>query len=168
VGKLDPAETVVFWLGGQSPNGGLRANDVLPLQAANGSGEPKSYYTFDQARFTDNDGDGWNEYPVGYAKDTPFVYFDARSYVAYSSGFTITVGGEARGTAKPYTNPASGQNNTVQAGYMNPEGYQIVTAGQDGYFGVGGQGYPDGPYPLQDRDNITNFSDGRTLQDRVP
>jgi prepilin-type N-terminal cleavage/methylation domain-containing protein len=164
VGKLDPAETIVFWLGGQSSNGGLRANDVLPFQASGGSGEPKVYFSFDQARFTDNDGDGWYEYPVGYAQGTPFVYFDARSYDYYTTNpYSITAGGEARGTAKPYTDGTK---------YINPETYQIVTAGQDGYFSsVGDTGtyvYPLGPYGKEVRDNITNFSDGKTLQDKVP
>jgi prepilin-type N-terminal cleavage/methylation domain-containing protein len=169
VGTLDPAETLVFWLGGQSPNGGLRANDVMPLQLANGTGEAKVYFPFKQDTFTDNDGDGWYEYPVGYGMGTPFVYFDARSYVAYhQSGYAVSINSVAHGTAKPYTDPSSGQAATSQAGFINPQTYQIITAGQDGFFGTGGHPYPTGPYPPQERDNITNFSDGSTLQDKVP
>lgn len=164
VGTLDPAETLVFWLGGQSEtNGGLRANDVMPLQSAGGTGEAKVYFPFDQGRFTDNDGDGWREYPVSYGMGTPFVYFDSRSYAHYTgSGYAVSINSVAHGTAKPYTDAK------VTSAYVNPTTYQIITAGQDGFFGTGGHPYPDGPYPSQERDNITNFSDGSTLQDKVP
>ncbi len=158
---IDPAEALVFWLGGQSTNGGLKANDVMPLTGT----EPKKYFEFDQARFKDVDSDGWAEYAAPGCLDAPYVYFDARSYAAYSVAadqYAPTIDTIARGVAKPapVANPAGT--------YANPTTYQILAAGQDGNFGTGGLIYPDGPYTGGDRDNIANYSEGRTLQDSVP
>jgi prepilin-type N-terminal cleavage/methylation domain-containing protein len=161
---IDPAEALVFWLGGQSTNGGLKANDVMPLSA---TGEPKQYFSFDQARFTDVDSDGWAEYAAPACMNAPYVYFDARSYATYyptggAQEYKPTVDSSARGTPRP------AQAVSPTGTYVNPTTYQILAAGQDGHFGVGGQVFPDGPYAGTDSDNIANYSEGRTLQDSVP
>ena len=53
--------------------------------------------------------------------------------------------------------------------YVEPEKYQIVCAGQDGKFGAAGGLYPDGVgYSEADEDNLTSFSDGKTLEDAIP
>lgn len=159
---IDPAEALVFWLGGQSTNGGLKSNEVMPLTTA---GEAKLYYDFDQARFTDIDADGWSEYAAPGCLNAPFVYFDARAYATYfpeSSNnqlYQPTIDSVARGKARPAPSAS---------GYVNPTTYQIIAAGQDGSFGNGGMNYPDGPYSGADMDNIANFSEGRTYQDSVP
>lgn len=158
---IDPAEALVFWLGGQSTNGGLKANDVMPLTGT----EPKKYFEFDEARFKDVDSDGWREYAAPGCLDAPYVYFDSRSYAAYvvaADQYKPTIDSVARGAALP----ALAVNPT--GSYVNPTTYQILSSGQDGNFGTGGQVYPDGPYSGGDRDNIANYSEGRTLQDSMP
>lgn len=161
---IDPAEALVFWLGGQSTNGGLKANDIAPLTA---TGEAKQYFSFDQARFTDIDNDGWYEYSAPGCERAPFVYFDARSYAAYypSGGaqeYKPEIDTVARGTPRP------AQAVSPPGTYVNPTTFQILASGQDGNFGVGGQAFPDGPYGGADADNIANYSEGKTLLDSVP
>lgn len=162
VGQLDPSEALVFWLGGQSPNGGLRANDVYPLQPLAASGEVKEYFSFDQGRLVDLDGDGWYSYAAPYGQNAPFVYFDSRCYNgAYTSTYTTaghdvgTIDDMARGIVKPAPN-------------VNGKTFQIIAPGQDGKFGGGGSPYPDGPYTDADKDNIANFTEGRTFEDARP
>jgi prepilin-type N-terminal cleavage/methylation domain-containing protein len=175
---LDPAETLVFWLGGQSTNGGLRANDVMPFQGAitsitTPSGEPKMYYNFDQARFTDRDSDGWLEYAAPGCMNAPFVYFDSRAYSAFfPTGSRFDVGNIdslPRGQVQPLARVASPAS---QDQFMNPTTYQIITAGQDGVFCKSGDtsvaAYPDGPYTTGEQDNIANFTEGKTYQGSKP
>jgi hypothetical protein len=167
---LDPAEAMVFWLGGQSPNGGLRANDVLPLGTA---GEPKQFYAFDQARFTDRDNDGWYEYAAPGCINAPFVYFDARSYAAYypaASRFDVgAIDSLQRGKVHPLARVAS--PSTAEQ-FMSPNTFQIITAGQDGVFckpaDTSVAAFPDGPYTSSEQDNIANFTEGKTYQDSKP
>jgi hypothetical protein len=57
---------------------------------------------------------------------------------------------------------------------VNPTTFQILCAGQDGEFGDSLAAdqvklFPSGAfYEAADKDNITNFSDGRTLGDNIP
>lgn len=57
---------------------------------------------------------------------------------------------------------------------MNPTSFQIICAGQDGEFGdptidTGVKAFPSGVnYQDEDKDNITNFSNGKTLKDNIP
>jgi prepilin-type N-terminal cleavage/methylation domain-containing protein len=156
---IDPDEALAFWLGAQSPNGGLKANEIAPLTAT--GGEVKSFFTFEQGRLTDPDGDGWNEYSAPGCMNAPYVYFDSRSYAGYgSSGFDVgAVDTIQRGSVKPTP------NGKVANTYVNPTTYQIHASGQDGVFGTPGLPFPDGPYTGGERDNITNFSEGRVLGD---
>jgi prepilin-type N-terminal cleavage/methylation domain-containing protein len=166
VGKIDPSEVLPFWLG--VPNKitglGMRNNPVQPYNTA---GEVKKFFEFDQSRLTDIDGDGWMEYSSPYSQKAPYVYFDFRSYAAYyAAPYSVpAIDGLARGTAKPYVNTSPP---TLATHFVNAESYQIISAGQDGIFGTGGQLIPDGPHPSPERDNIANFSEGKTLQDLVP
>jgi hypothetical protein len=53
--------------------------------------------------------------------------------------------------------------------FVEPEKFQIICAGQDSDFGKGGGLYPSGEgYADGDQDNLTNFSEGRTLEDAIP
>jgi prepilin-type N-terminal cleavage/methylation domain-containing protein len=85
---------------------------------------------------------------------------------------------------RPYwsTTQATGvtkQSTLLRDGYkpMNPNTFQIICAGQDGDFGTvlgsGGDAdvkvFPSGlNYNQADKDNITNFSGGRTLGNSIP
>ena len=106
--NLDPAEALVFWLGGfptpvdpatkkpiatRKLFGFHRDSDdpfkrdtshVEELEPFRHRTEPR--FQFDPGRLVDNDGDGWLEYhpyPVGEPnRNAPYVYFDAASYTA--------------------------------------------------------------------------------------
>jgi prepilin-type N-terminal cleavage/methylation domain-containing protein len=154
---IDPDEALAFWLGAQSPNGGLKANEISPLLAT--GGEVKRFFEFDQARLTDPDGDGWNEYAAPGCMNAPYVYFDSRSYAGYTTaGYDVgAVDSIQRGVVKPTL--------STKGAYMNLTTYQIHASGQDGVFGTPGLPFPDGPYVGAERDNITNFSEGKVLGD---
>jgi prepilin-type N-terminal cleavage/methylation domain-containing protein len=99
---LDPAEALVFWLGGlpapidvtYQPIGqrlmppfshklaGFGADPADPFSLS-GSRRPR-LFDFDQERLVDYDQDGWLEYlpPGGDPGRPPYVYFDAPTYSA--------------------------------------------------------------------------------------
>lgn len=161
--ELDPDEALVFWLGGNTKVR-LKANDVMPFS---GTGEPKVYFEFDEGRLVDLDGDGWMEYSSPYGSGAPYVYFDSRSYAGFYSGtgYDASSSTDAYGIIKPSPRRASV---TTQDDFVNPTTFQIIAAGQDGKFGGGGSTYPDGPYTDSDKDNIANFTDGKTFEDARP
>lgn len=158
---MSPAEALVFWLGGQSSNGGLRNNPVAPFQPASGPGENMVFFEFDQGRLTDSDGNGWFEYTAPGTNGAPYVYFENRSYSNFVGPNAFTV--PDRGKIGPLG--ASTPANTFQM----PTKFQIISTGLDGLFGDGSATvFPDGPFQQNDRDNLSNFSAGRTFQDSVP
>jgi hypothetical protein len=66
-------------------------------------------------------------------------------------------------------------DNSTQPEFVEPEKHQIICAGLDGFYGVGAADlsgvagiYPEGPYAKNDRDNITSFCSGSTLEDSTP
>lgn len=167
VSRLDPSEALVFWLWGFS------SDAKLPLIGANGplsivggaipfSAQPNSVFKFDQTRLQDKDGDGFPEY-YPQNSDQPYVYFNSSNYVtAASTGAAVAT----NQVVKPYTRtlpPAK------LADFVESDGFQIICAGQDGKFGATGGVYPDGlGYTEADEDNLTNFSEGKTLESAIP
>ncbi|MBC8873645.1 MAG: hypothetical protein H8E44_29765 [Planctomycetes bacterium] len=159
---LDPAEALVFWLSG------LKDDPRLPIS---GSGEPLVLFPFDEMRLWDFDGDGWWEYvPAGSSdQETPYVYFDSRTYdqARYPKRNAQP---SNQGVAYPYRTTALNADPDKRA-VMNPDTFQIISAGLDGDYGADnpvklfprGAGYGPG-----DWDNIANFSDGRILKDFAP
>lgn len=101
-------------------------------------------------------------------QETPHVYFDSRTYdkTRYPKG-----GDESsiRGVAYPYRTAAFPADVETRA-VMNPASFQIISASLDGDCGADnpvklfprGAGYGSG-----DWDNVTNFSHGKTLEDRA-
>jgi hypothetical protein len=52
--------------------------------------------------------------------------------------------------------------------FVESKKYQIISAGLDHEYGTAGQ-FPDGVgYSKADRDNITSFSEGSTLENAMP
>ncbi|OYV85435.1 MAG: hypothetical protein B7Z73_13595 [Planctomycetia bacterium 21-64-5] len=109
--NLDPAEALVFWLGGPpappylDPSGkwlfslrGFSANKLNPLDLI-ATSRGSIPFDFQQSRLGDADGDGWPEYypPVGTLAQPPgntaavsspvppYVYFDAVSYTSLAT-----------------------------------------------------------------------------------
>jgi hypothetical protein len=194
---IDEGESLVFWLSMTdndprypfflsyfNPGG-------LPLN-------PKVYYTFDETRLAavnNNEIDTTAATPTAdvrayiakYCQDSYYIYIDSRSYVdtcritsygspadagdryAYAENMLVGV--------RPYwsENKSTTVSNVWRDAYkaVNPTSFQIICTGQDGEFGALSttdmKVFPGGSnYEKEDKDNITNFSGGRTLGDNIP
>lgn len=172
---VDEGESLVFWL--RNVEGDVR----YPFKLATGgsSTSPKRYYQFDEKRLIDlsaedGDDDGFPSYRAAYSKQSCYIYCDSRTYAWHldfdgtpSNTFATAEEGNC-GNVRPYFQDAG----TV---YMNPTTFQILCAGQDGEFGSSSvasdypRRFPSGlNYSEDEMDNMTNFSDGRRLEDNIP
>jgi hypothetical protein len=191
---VDPAEALVFWLGGFSSDpkrpftgtGGPFLMDGDGNVAANPD-RNEGAFSFDKARLQyDDDGDAFPVYPPR-GRTEPFVYFDARTYGGSgpiadppTNGFYPLSGGNPKGVAKPYLSNRPDPDSPYGLEWVNDNSFQIISAGLDGNYGSAAflsdrslfPQYPSGANYLSpgdgDDDNITNFSDGRTLEDMKP
>lgn len=205
--RIGNDEALVFWLA-------LIANDPrYPFKnfAVDGSGNfgfaptpgttiltqyPGPYprfvhYEFDERRIQDLDGDVMPSYHALYCRDTPYVYFDSRTYWLHMNSSTAAVG-----ACQPYmaftkvqatiSNPSLPPNGA----FVNPTTYQIHCAGQDGNYGALANAVdPSNNYSWvnnwqnlvktfpnmtgvtneEDSDNMADFTEGRKLIDhRAP
>lgn len=163
IDTLDPAEALVFWLGGFYVAGkldGFNVNKEIPLAA--GGARTAPLYDFEITRLKDQDTDGWPEYYPDADVGPPFVYFASRGNGAYTSTAmyphapTSTVG-----FATPYYNNGSNA--------MNGKTFQIIAAGvQDNMYSLSTNPRAASPYfpggvafDPGDYDNLTNFHPGR-------
>jgi prepilin-type N-terminal cleavage/methylation domain-containing protein len=165
-----------------------------PLLAAN---SPEHLYPFKEDRLISSDDDLMPSYRAIYSKETFYLYIDSRSYLQLTAVAGIRAFGEtpALGTARPYwsedrattVNPLPPRSATApwKAHFkpVYPTAFQIIGAGQDGLFGddpgtalypgakfFKGGGWTEGGrgYMPEDNDNMTNFSEGRRLEDHIP
>jgi len=186
--RLSQSEALFFWLT-QTQN-----DERNPFfgQAKNF----KAYYPFAQERIIETEYLTWTDtnvtpnvpyefktfvYKPRYARETPFIYLDSRSYQLHAM--------IAR--AAPYTPPPFLESGEVQAYFddgavptvMNPKTFQIICAGQDGEFGAPRDMLDNNGnliaaevkrfksginYTGEDKDNLTNFSGGKRLSDSMP
>lgn len=146
------------------------------------------FFDFPAGSLQDMDEDGFPEFTQKYAQGAPLVYFDARSYESgadfpmYPSGdlalkkfatpswlmayeLDPVTRHDPRYCVHYRKGPAPGQS-------YEPSAYQLISAGRDGMFGAAPQGYIVLPYGSgrlfdeerhMDADNITNFTNGKTL-----
>jgi hypothetical protein len=109
-----------------------------------------------------NSAHGFPYYADGYGLGKPYVYFSTSSA---GNDYFWNPAGQANHLANrisdcallninPYYNSINAAG-TVQ--YTNPTGFQIISAGQDGQFGPGGQL----PATGVGADNLANFQQGR-------
>ena len=184
--SLDPAEALVFWLGGlpssQLVPAGFCKIPARPLEPpSQNASRTLPLFEFDETRLADVDNDGWPEYyPPGFVpgQDPPYVYFAAlpiwynhpdsrlryHPNAAYPPPNHPMLGG-SWGRAQPYAaSPSPGQNTFT---WMEPRGFQILCAGLDRSFGTpqGVRFFPTGTnYAEEDWDNLVSFYEG-TLED---
>ena len=147
---LSEAQALVFWLRGFSPD---------PQRPFTGAGDRTPMFDFDRLQLSAelDSNDPYPMYGPRSGLETPYAYF-SKTYV----GKSYSVSGAQTGTARPYLL----DDGTTYAA----EGkFQIISAGQDGHYGVGGGQYPSGMgYAAGDRDNVVNFSQGATLENDRP
>lgn len=148
----DPAEAMVFWLGGFSSN---------PKRPFTGSGGPFTVqgdgswdpnrdrtigvFEFDKARLNwEDDGDAFAVYPPE-GKTAPYIYFDSRTYRFLQNDGTVRYtyyGPWEEGPVVPYKsnrgNPSFSQNYPPdqKLEFAKPNTFQIVSAGLDDYYGT--------------------------------
>lgn len=150
-----------------------------------------AHYDFDERRIRDLDSDiALPSYIALYCRDTPYVYFDSRTYLVHCLPGNIvqpmTDGTKiARlSTTQPTNLPQMQDPN--QPMFMNPNTFQIHCAGQDGDFGLVRQVFnSSGNFISWDRtkqmpdltglttnqedsDNMADFTEGLTLVDHQP
>ena len=180
---LDPAEALVFWLGGFSGDKKFPLAKREPF--AIGTGLVKGtnpFFAFDVARLQDKDNDGWPEYypenselPYAYVRaDNYALSFDSQRIKVLKAPGTGASGGPVARFLRVYATSGSTPEDVVWA---EPDKYQIICAGQDDEyvsedkweaaknvlpFVPSGIGFTEG-----DNDNITNFSEV-TLEDSLP
>jgi prepilin-type N-terminal cleavage/methylation domain-containing protein len=178
--QIDEGESLVFWLS-------LTRNDPqYPFNPA-GTAALQVFYEFDQRRLVDlpaqgGDDDSFPSYRAAFAKDTFYLYLDSRSYDELTTNAATDpltgAWAEIDYTLNPPTHALVARPYATDTGTpVNPTSFQILCAGQDGDFGnadplgnyAGQQRFPGGlNYTPAVRDNITNFSEGRTLEDHIP
>ena len=159
------------------------------------AGSPEKIYPFKEDRLISSDNDGMPSYRAIYSNETFYLYLDSRSYDDFLNFANSTTTANSRafgelrtlGETRPYwseirstTTPTPAVPLTAHFKAMNPTSFQIIGAGQDGLFGVdppnaGAKFFPGGGgtnggrgYWPEDNDNMTNFSEGRRLEDHIP
>ncbi len=139
---LDAAEALVFWLQGYSSEYKGPAK-----QARDKNSSPSTRRGLRTRRRWQS----WNIYALAMGK------MCRMSTSATTATATAAYTGKDTGTCKVYKSDAAGNP------YVNPQTYQIISAGQDGDWGANSASklFPSGgAYAPGDRDNITNFSEG--------
>jgi prepilin-type N-terminal cleavage/methylation domain-containing protein len=180
-GSLTPAQALVFWLQGFTP-------DVEhPLSALNAATPlvATPLFPFDQSRLVNSTATGvlqprFAAYVPTSGQGAPYIYFASQSYAAgTTNGYNLAQGGT--GVCRPYFLDTTGNGTgSVPLTYVNPSSFQIISAGLDGNYGVGNCSYPSGgttygpttpavnAYGSGDLDNLTNFPSGQNLGNSVP
>jgi general secretion pathway protein G len=182
---LQGDQCLVFFLGGiPGPDGavtGFSTNKRNPTQT--GGDRVGPFFTFETSRlFTKRGGVPFYSYQDPWVTGTPYVYFSSgRGRNGYNDGDAIYFyngmeflmiitpqGGCVNvGSMAPTDHNASGiisvapyYWSTTNVTYSNPDTFQIISAGQDGQFGVGGRWNPvTGAQDSFGRDDQSNFSD---------
>ena len=149
---ITPDEALVFWLSGTSENAafplsgsGDVEDDSKTLPFANME-KRRVYFEFDESRLKDFDHDGFPSYVPKYGPEVPYVYFHYSTYpiAAYQPNLNCVDTGE--------NDVALGKNTITQArpyarsdgGWIEDDGFQIITAGYDGDYGE----YPRATFDL--------------------
>lgn len=175
--NLDPSEALPFWLGGFS-------ND--PQAPISGSGGRQPFFEFDKTRLMDQDGDGFLEYyPAG--STAPYVYYRAQinnsEDLAYERAFSFisTTDRNHDGGSGQWSEAVTAFSNVYPIPYFAdrvapgsganaaaaPRTFQIISASLDGKFGPGNRVITDRVANLDEEDDLTNFSQGKTMKDLV-
>ena len=148
--ELNGGECLVFFLGGITVDGrtiGVSLNPVAPFNRL--PENRTTFFEFEQERLVDVDNDGFREFADHY-NGLPYFYWTEENNPL---------------PRKPVETPIPDSNLWRPYRYGDSViNLQIVSAGYDGRYGVGGMIKQYEDPPREDRDNVTNFSHGE-LQD---
>jgi prepilin-type N-terminal cleavage/methylation domain-containing protein len=156
---LEGDQCLVFFLGGP-PNTSVNAsaglmgfsnNPVDPIDPTNKN--RKKYFEFDVGRLfnrTGSTGSIFPSYHDVYGKQ-PFIYFSSNRR---PNGYDTTVNSLG---VRPYQ-----MQTTPTIKFYMPESFQLISAGADGEFGLGGPWTEATATPITPagKDDVTNFHDG--------
>ncbi|HKD37066.1 MAG TPA: hypothetical protein VKB78_09705 [Pirellulales bacterium] len=160
LGVRTPAQAVCFWLSGFAVE---RTRPVSSMHTGLSASREAPIYDFEKTRLRFfKPGDQVPVYVPNGGEGAPYLYFAAVSYATQAPFCAVDWKGAGNGTARPYlSDKAPGQ-------FVNPNSFQIISAGLDGDYGGGVGSFPSSKgYERGDYDNIVNFSD-RNLGDAVP
>lgn len=155
VHEFSGAECLVFFLAGlRNRKGefvGFSKNPVFPFQLESENRE-WPFFEFDTDRLTDVDKDGWPEF-ADQLNGMPYLYLFRQHKTFRDADLQIFPEGDSRNMIHAY-------------GPMGDyEDVQLISAGLDGEYGPGGEFHRDEMLlegaRRAERDNITNFSNGR-------
>lgn len=205
-----PDQALVFWLRGFGPDPAHPFVDMNDMQLVNGVPTVKvsrtQFFDFDQSRLDSvRSVSNWNPTATMYSyfpprakvgsDGAPYLYFEARFCESNRPGVSTPPAGQPRwmfniASARHFENAGTGiyyahdlnGNGTFDTDekFVNPESFQIVSAGMDGKYGdanIDGMAparlYPTGTFydtstNLADDDNVTNFCDSARLIDAKP
>jgi type II secretory pathway pseudopilin PulG len=171
--------------------------NATAAEALLAAGSPERHFPFKEDRFVNDDGDRFPSYRALHSKTTCYIYIDRRSYDYFVTDFSdpdyaAYAEGPSLGFTRPYWSEQRSTTTATPTGPLtlhfkpvNPTTFQIICAGQDGDFGgepasagapAGVKFFPGGGntggsglgYLEGDRDNLTNFTEGRRLIDHIP
>ncbi|MEC9091286.1 MAG: prepilin-type N-terminal cleavage/methylation domain-containing protein [Planctomycetota bacterium] len=141
---MDAAECYVFFLYELSNNPEYPLGYIYDVNNVDGdnetvwiidpNGQKNSFFSFKDTHLTDLDGDGWLEYVPNPASPVPYCYFDSRSYTSAAVEIVnscVYPGSTETGTCVPYCQMTP--NGPV---WLEPQGYQLISAGVDGVYGA--------------------------------
>jgi hypothetical protein len=165
---LQGQHCLVFWLGG-IPNKAAddRGNVIYsfigfsnnPTNPAHTLSQARlgPYYPFKTARLRMDPKTGFLYYVDLYNTNQPYAYFSTGK-----GGFFLQThrGQTARGDCPGLGLVPYYQGSVEAPKFMNPTGFQIISAGEDGKFGAGGLWDPATGARGPDGDNISNFARG--------
>jgi len=160
---LSGAECLVFFLAGYRVHHGkligLSKNPVFPFETESGN-RAGPYLEFDPQRLIDVDGDAFYEYVDVLNRNTvlptPYLYVVKHDGTQRygTAGLTVFPEGDPRNMTQAYVD-STGQG---------IDGFQVISPGFDGEYGVGGVYAADDPdFPGRrsaEEDNISSFSGG--------
>jgi prepilin-type N-terminal cleavage/methylation domain-containing protein len=194
---IDEGESLVFWLSMTDTDPRYPFLSYFNPSPSANTPKPKKYYDFDQTRLQRDSSEDQTVANVGtyydvpsfvakFCQDTNYIYIDSRSYTALTVDFSAspptrpvyaysedsTVGVRPYWSDTRNTANVSSTYNRDRFKAANETTFQIICAGQDGDFGglaTDVKFFPSGTrYDDGDKDNITSFSNGSTLANRIP
>jgi prepilin-type N-terminal cleavage/methylation domain-containing protein len=189
-GVAGPDQAVPFWLSGfctdvEHPISGLIMISGGSVVANPNATREAPLFPFDQTRLSiPFAGTIGSIYSPSATPRIPYVYFASQSYATHANTAT-PFGNASVGHLRPYAaDPALVPNSAVPPIAVNPNSFQIISAGLDGNYGGAGVTdngssdaanknpviayFPSGTwYASGDRDNLTNFSP-KNLGDSIP
>ncbi|MFN9268623.1 MAG: prepilin-type N-terminal cleavage/methylation domain-containing protein [Planctomycetaceae bacterium] len=194
--RLNSGECLAFFLGGVIPDAPSSGKTLGPLGFANNPRTPfdpaitsrvPPFFEFDNGRIRDTDGNGFPEYVDSLPGDQrkAYLYFSSYDGTGYRASEELYLNNNPvvglRDVYRQGTAPLAPGLSTGQSGHpaqrlqpFKPQSFQIISAGVDNDYGLGGVYNPDltngglttnGSTP--DRagfDNITNFSSGTLVK----